>query len=297
MATLRDIRQRIQSVESIKKITQAMKMVASAKLHRVQNQVESSKPYFQKLREDITTLLSTVEDDFSHPFIQKREQIKNIVVIAIASDRGMCGSFNTNIFKHTISEIEENYSKQYQDAKISVIPIGKKSLSFFQKHPYPILTSYINIADQLNFELVKDILTPIEEKYIKGELDAIFVHYSQFISPVKQEPASFQLLPIALDSQGNQDISAQKQNIDFIFEPDKEVILQNLIPQLIDSNFWSALLEATAAEHAARRTAMENATRNATDMIHDLTLTYNNVRQANITKEIIEIISAANAQA
>ena len=296
MATLRDIKQRIQSVESIKKITQAMKMVASAKLHRVQNQVESSRPYFQKLREDITTLLSTVGEDFSHPFIQKRDQIKNIAVISIASDRGMCGSFNANIFKQTITEIEDNYSKQYPGAKINVIPIGKKTVAFFQKHNYPVIASYINIADDLKFELVQDILSPLEEKYINGEIDAIYVHYSQFISPVKQIPASFQLLPIALN-QDNKEQTAHKENIDFIFEPNKEAILLNLIPRLIYSNFWSALLETTAAEHAARRTAMENATRNASDAISSLTLTYNNIRQANITKEIIEIISAANAQA
>ena len=296
MATLRDIKHRIQSVESIKKITQAMKMVATAKLRRAQNQVESSRPYFQKLREDITTLLSTVEGDFSHPFIKKREEIKNIAVIAIASDRGMCGSFNTNIFKLIISDIENTYSKQYPAATIYIIPIGKKTVSYFQKHNYPILSSYINIADNLKFELFQDILSPLEEKYINGEIDAIFVHYSKFISQVKQEPNSLQLLPIALDTDNSKDIT-HKHNIDFIFEPNKKEILENLIPRLIDSNFWSALLETTAAEHAARRTAMENATRNASDMIQNLTLTYNNVRQANITKEIIEIVSAANAQA
>ncbi|HPD33860.1 MAG TPA: ATP synthase F1 subunit gamma [Candidatus Kapabacteria bacterium] len=295
MATLRDIKHRIQSVESIKKITQAMKMVATAKLRRVQNQVESSRPYFQKLREDITTLLTTVEGDFSHPFIEKREEIKNIAVIAIASDRGMCGSFNTNIFKHIISEIENTYSKQFPEAKIYIIPIGKKTVSYFQKHTYPILSSFINIADNLKFELVQDILSPLEKKYINGELDAIFVHYSKFVSQVKQEPSSIQLLPIALDSDNSKD--THKHNIDFIFEPNKKQILENLIPRLIDSNFWSALLETTAAEHAARRLAMDNATRNASDMIQNLTLTYNNVRQANITKEIIEIVSAANAQA
>jgi F-type H+-transporting ATPase subunit gamma len=296
MATLRDIRQRIQSVESIKKITQAMKMVAAAKLHRVQNQVESSRPYFKILREDITNLLNTVGEDFSHPFIQKREQIKNIAIIAIASDRGMCGSFNANVFKHIITEIEDNYSKQYPTANISIIPIGKKTVNFFQRHNYPALASYINIADDLKYELVQQILSPLEEKYINGEIDAIFVHYSQFINPVKQVPASFQLLPIALN-QNVDDKSHHKENIDFIFEPNKEEILLNLIPRLIYSNFWSALLETTAAEHAARRTAMDNATRNASDAISNLTLTYNNIRQANITKEIIEIVSAANAQA
>ncbi len=296
MATLRDIRQRIQSVISIQKITQAMKMVATAKLRRAQNQVESSRPYFQKLREDITTLLMTVEDDFSHPFVQKRDNIRNIAVIVIASDRGMCGSFNSNIFKQTITEITGNYANLYPDATIHIIPIGKKTVSFFNRHPYPILNSYINIADQLKFELVQDILKPLEEKYLDGEIDAIFVHYSKFISPVKQEPDSFQLLPIDIKSQDINKQPHKKQNINFIFEPNKKDILLNLIPRLIDSNFWSAMLETTAAEHAARRTAMNNATTNAGDLIRALNLTYNNIRQANITKEIIEIVSAANAQ-
>lgn len=293
MPTLRDIKRRIGSIISIQKITQAMKMVATAKLRKAQTKVENARPYFRKLESSISTILSSLEGNFSHPLITPKTEINNIALIVISSDRGMCGSFNTNLLKDVSSKIENNYRVEYPKAKIHIIPIGKKALSFFSKSNYPISYQYTNINDNADFITIKTIIDKVKTNFIENQFDLVFVHNMEFINIVKQLPNSYQLLPFS--SSNIQQNTDKSFNLSYIFEPDKKAILNELIPKLVDTKLWSSILNSIAAEHAARRVAMENATSNATDLIKNLNLVYNKVRQASITKEIIEIVSGANA--
>lgn len=293
MPTLRDIKRRIGSIISIQKITQAMKMVATAKLRKAQTKVENARPYFKKLESSISTILSSLEGDFSHPLITAKSEINNIALIVISSDRGMCGSFNTHLLKDVTYKIENKYKLEYPNAKIHIIPIGKKALTFFSKSVYPIYDQYTNINDNTDFATIKSIIDKVKVAFIQNQFDLVFVHNMEFLNIIKQLPQSFQILPFA--SSNIKKESERSFNLNYIFEPDKKAILNDLIPKLIDTKLWSSLLNSIAAEHAARRVAMDNATTNATDLIKNLNLVYNKVRQASITKEIIEIVSGANA--
>lgn len=293
MPTLRDIKRRIGSIISIQKITQAMKMVATAKLRKAQTKVENARPYFKKLESSISTILSSLEGEYSHPLITPKNDIKNIALIVISSDRGMCGSFNTNLLKDVKTKIEKQYNVQYPNAKIHIIPIGKKAISFFTKLNYPIYDQYINISDNASFATIKSIIDKIKFAFTDNQFDLVFVHNMEFVNIIKQIPQTYQLLPFV---PANIDKAKESNfNLNFIFEPDKKSILDDLIPKLIDTKLWSSVLNSAAAEHAARRVAMDNATSNATDLIKNLNLVYNKVRQATITREIIEIVSGANA--
>lgn len=293
MPTLRDIKRRIGSIVSIQKITQAMKMVATAKLRKAQTKVENARPYFRKLESSISTILSSLEGDYSHPLITPKTEINNIALIVISSDRGMCGSFNTNLLKDVINKIEKHYKVEYPNAKIHIIPIGKKALSFFTKANYPIYDQYVNISDNAKFSAIKSIIDKIKFAFTSHQFDLVFVHNMEFVNIIKQIPQSYQLLPFIPATINKSKTS--NFNLNFIFEPDKKSILNELIPKLIDTKLWSSILNSVAAEHAARRVAMDNATTNATDLIKNLNLVYNKVRQATITREIIEIVSGANA--
>ena len=293
MPTLRDIKRRIGSIVSIQKITQAMKMVATAKLRKAQTKVENARPYFKKLESSISTIISSIEGDYTHPLITPHPEINNIALIVISSDRGMCGSFNMHLLKDVTNKIENYYKVEYPNAKIHIIPIGKKGLTFFTKAKYPIYEQYTNIGDNANFNTIKSIIDKIKVSFINNQFDLVFVHNMEFVNIIKQIPQSYQLLPFT-----PKNISKSKEtsfNLNFIFEPDKKSILNDLIPKLIDTKFWSSILNSIAAEHAARRVAMDNATTNATELIKNLNLVYNKVRQATITREIIEIVSGANA--
>jgi F-type H+-transporting ATPase subunit gamma len=294
MATLRDIRSRVNSVKSIQKITQAMKMIATAKLRKAQNMVEDSRPYFSKLSSSISTIIDSLGGEFVHPFLEKHEYIKNIAVIVISADKGMCGSFNTNLLREANLAISEQLPAEYPDANISVLPIGKKSISFFKKQNIQIIKEFVNITNNPEFPVVKSIIDPIKNSFILGEYDLVLIYSVKFLNILKQLPAKTQLLPF-MTYKKNEIVKKDKYNTNFIFEPDKKLILNSLIPKLIDSIFWYSILESNASEQAARRVAMDNATTNASDLIDSLNLIYNNIRQSNITREIIEIVSGANA--
>lgn len=293
MPTLRDIRRRIGSIISIQKITQAMKMVATAKLRKAQTKVENARPYFDKLEKSIKTILASLEGEFSHPFIISKNEINNIALIVISADRGMCGSFNSNLLKDVSNKIETKYKVEYPNAKIHIIPIGKKAIAYFSKLNYPIVDQYMNINDNTDFATIKSIIDKVKQSFLDNKFDLVFVHNMEFVNILKQLPTNYQILPITTTDIAVQ--SNKKFNLNFIFEPDKEAILNELIPKLIDTKFWGSILNSLAAEHAARRVAMDNATTNAGDLIKNLNLVYNKVRQASITKEIIEIVSGANA--
>lgn len=293
MATLRDIKRRIGSIVSIQKITQAMKMVSTAKLRKAQTKVENARPYFKKLESSISTILSSLEGEFTHPLTSAKQEIKKIALIVISSDRGMCGSFNTHLLRDVSHLIENKYKIEYPNAEIQIIPIGKKALNYFSKTNFAIIDQYTNINDNTDFSTIKSIIDKIKFGFLNNQFDLVFVHNMEFVNIIKQLPFSYQLLPFVASNIAKP--TGKSFNLNFIFEPDKKAILNDLIPKLIDTKLWSSVLNSIAAEHAARRVAMDNATSNATDLIKNLNLVYNKVRQASITKEIIEIVSGANA--
>jgi F-type H+-transporting ATPase subunit gamma len=298
MATLRDIRSRIGSIKSIQKITQAMKMVAASKFRRAQLTVEASRPYFRILENNLSKIVSSLNDDYAHPYTLLRKDIKKIAMIVISSDQGMCGSFNTNLLKEASNFITQDIADQYPNAEVSVLPIGRKAVSFFNKKNYPIIERYTQITAHPDFNVVKSIIDPIKDAFESEQFDMVFVTYVKFVHIMRQEPKVFQLLPFeptkVLTQKANTN-SSNKYNDIYIFEPDQNSILDILIPKMIDSKVWAAILESNASEQASRRVAMDNATANAGELIKSLNLVYNKLRQASITSEIIEIISGANA--
>ncbi|MEJ5244323.1 MAG: ATP synthase F1 subunit gamma [Bacteroidota bacterium] len=288
MATLRDIRRRIGAVRNTAKITSAMKMVSAAKMRRAQNAIENARPYFSKLEDTVSNLIS-IANDYSNPFIETRSEIKNIAIVLIGSDRGLCGSFNTNLFKSLNIHIED-FKKQYPNANFHIVPVGKKAVSFVKRFKIDTIREFSDIFSKLRFEDAQQIVASLTNLYLNNEVDKIFLFYNEFINILKQVPQIKQLFPIEPDIE-----QTNIKSLDYIFEPSKEQILDVLIPKLIDARVWKALLESNAAEQAARMMAMDNATSNANDLIRMLELQYNKERQASITKEMLEIVGGAEA--
>lgn len=296
MATLRDILRRINSVKSTSKITQAMKMVSAAKLNRAQRAIESARPYVLKLDEVLSDLVESVGEDYSHPLIQKPSEVNSIVVITIAGDRGLCGSFNSNIFRKTMIYINEELRAEHPDAEVSVIGVGQRAVNYFKKNDWEIIGRFGGVFDSLSFDTAKEIVNIVKPGYEEGKIDKVVVIFNEFVNVLRQLPSSLQLLPIEPQEHSEEeDIKEENFNADYIFEPDQVSILDELLPKLINIKMYRALLESNAAEQAARMMAMENATENAKELIKDLELVYNKARQAAITTEMLDIVSGANA--
>ncbi len=290
MATLRDIKRRITGVRNTSKITSAMKMVSAAKLKRAQRAIESSRPYFVQLEDMMTNVISGVAEDYSHKLIQNRDEVKHITAIVISSDRGLCGSFNSSLYRYADIQIKDMIANDYPEASVDIIAVGKKTKSYYNKPKYNMVASHIDVFAELDFSIVKDILTSAIDNFISGKTDKVVIFYNEFVNVVKQDTASKTILPLQI-----KESEESAGTTDYIFEPDKESLLDELIPKLIDIQLWRALLESHAAEHAARMMAMDNATSNANDLIKHLELVYNNARQAAITTEMLEIVSGAEA--
>lgn len=293
MPSLRDIQIRIKGIKSTSKITQAMKMVSAAKLKRAQNAIESTRPYVQKLGEMLTNLVDAVGSDYSHQLIRETKEVKHIAAIVITSDKGLCGSFNVNLLRFAIADAQKIIKEQYPKAKLSFIPVGRKAFSFFAKGNFNMLKGYQNIFSDLNFETSKEIIGFASGEFIEGNIDKVVVYFNDFKNVIKQVPSRINILPIEKDS--IKDDSKSKSSTDYIYEPDKKEILDELIPKHLDIQFWRTLLESNASEQAARMMAMENATKNAKDLIDYLQLIYNKKRQEKITLEMLEIVGGAEA--
>jgi F-type H+-transporting ATPase subunit gamma len=291
MATLKDIYRRISAVRNISKITQAMRMVSAAKLRRAQESILSARPYFEKLGSTLANLIDAVGEDYSHPLIEKRHEIKSIALIVVATDRGMCGSFNTNIFRFAKNYINDTLKKEYPAAEIYLIPVGKNSCGFFAKEPYKKVREYKQVFQPLEFSTAKSISNLITDNFISGKFDKVLLFYNEFKNLISQVPSVRQILPMEAKSEGEKD----KFAIDYIFEPRKDIILDDLLPTNLTIQVWRSLLESNAAEQAARMMAMENATKNANELIKHLELVYNKERQSAITTEMLEIVSGAEA--
>jgi F-type H+-transporting ATPase subunit gamma len=287
LATLRDIKRRIVGVKNTQKITKAMKMVATAKLRRAQQRILNARPYAGKISEMLSHLV-TEEDIVSNPFLKSRE-VTSICVIVVTSDRGLCGAFNTNIIKEAVRYLNE---EQKTGVKAKLFTVGKKATDYFSKRDYEVIAKNTGLFSSLEISSALYIYSEILSRFEKEEFDKVVVIYNQFVSMVQQKIIVEQILPIPVKANSDDEKSYSEN---FIFEPDQKSIFNYLLPKQLKAQFWKILLESNAAELGARMTAMDNATTNAQELIRTLNITYNKERQASITKEILEIVSGANA--
>ena len=290
MASLKEVRNRITSVNSTQQITKAMKMVSAAKLRRATDAIIQMRPYAKKLTEMISTVSSKTEAGQENPFTEVRE-IKNVLIVAITSDRGLCGAFNANIGKATIALIQEKYVTQQQAGNVTILPLGKKGAEYLGKRGYKTDESHMEIFGKLNFSNVRIIGDEILEGFASKKFDVVEVVFNEFKNVATQIIRAEQLLPLAEKESDASTASA----VDYIFEPNEAEIINELIPKSVKLSLFKSLLESNASEHGARMTAMDKATDNAGELIKALKLEYNRSRQAAITKEILEIVGGAEA--
>ncbi|MBD89048.1 MAG: ATP synthase F1 subunit gamma [Deltaproteobacteria bacterium] len=285
MPSLKDIRKRIGSVKNTQQITKAMKMVAAARLRKAQEGIETLRPYSYRLKDVIAEL--AYRSDFSdHPLLEQREP-KNIEILVLTSDRGLCGGFNANINRATSRYIKEN-EKGHENIVLDVV--GRKGNEYFKRRETPIKNYFEDIVANVNLESASTIAEKVMGDFLEGELDAVYVVYNEFKSAITQEIVVEQLLPIVPASYDD-DANAT----DFIYEPSKEAVMDAVLPRHLTVQIYRMLLESLASEMGARMSAMDSATSNAGELIDRLTLQYNRARQANITAELMEIISGAEA--
>jgi F-type H+-transporting ATPase subunit gamma len=275
-------------VKNTQKITKAMKMVATAKLRRAQQKIVNARPYAGKISEMLSHLV-TEEDIASNNLLRPRE-VKNICVVVVTADRGLCGAFNTNIIKEAVKYINEE--SKTGELKAKLFTVGKKATDYFSRRDYDVIAKNTGLFSSLQLNSALQIYNEILMRFNSEEFDKVVVIYNQFISMVQQKITVEQVLPIPVKESAGE---VKSDSAYYIFEPDQKSILNYLLPKQLKSQFWKFLLESNAAELGARMTAMDNATTNAQELIRSLNITYNKERQASITKEILEIVSGANA--
>jgi F-type H+-transporting ATPase subunit gamma len=284
MANLKEIRNRITSIKSTMQITSAMKMVSAAKLKKAQDAITAMRPYSSKLTELLQNLSATLDSDAGGAYATQRE-VSKVLIVAITSNRGLCGGFNSSITKKVVRTIEEKYS----GTSVDIFSIGKKGGDVLSK-AHTIIASRNELFDDLTFDNVAIVAEELMEMFVDGSYDKIEIVYNQFKNAATQIPQVEQFLPIKPIEGGDENV-----NSDYIFEPTKEEIVEALIPKSLKTQLYKALRDSFASEHGARMTAMHKATDNATDLRDDLLLTYNKARQAAITNEILEIVGGAEA--
>lgn len=290
MAGLKEIRTRIASVKTTRQVTSAMKMVSAAKLKKAQDAILQIRPYAEKLHQILTSLSASLENVEDSVFTQERNPEK-VLIVLVSSNRGLCGGFNSNITKKAIELVKTKYSKQIQLDNIEFMCLGKQGERQLKHRGMKVVGNKNEIFDDLTFENVNAIASEIMKAFTEGSYDRVEIVYNQFKNAAVQVQASEQFLPVEIEEE--QDV--KNTNYDFIYEPSKEYIIQELIPRSLKIQFYKALLDSNAAEQGARMTAMHQATDNATSLLGDLTLQYNKARQATITNEILEIVSGAEA--
>jgi len=295
MATLKETRTRIVSIRNTSKITQAMRMVAAAKLRRAQDAITAARPYANQLQKILSNLAAS-ETDFVHPYFESRENLQNVMIIVVSSDRGLCGGFNANLLRATRERIAK-LQAEYSGVKVTVIPVGRRSVNAFRKRSEEILKEFPDVFLKLDFSTALEIAELASDAFLAHRADRVEIMHSEFVSVIRQDVQALQLLPIAPTAadERNADTDGHGSAVDYIFEPTRADILDALLPQYLNMQVWKALLDSNAAEQAARMMAMENATNNARDLISSLQLIYNRERQAAITKEMLEIVGGAEA--
>jgi F-type H+-transporting ATPase subunit gamma len=281
MATIIDLRRRIRSTKNTQQITKAMKMVSASKLRRAQEHMMASRPYTAKLTEVLASLATRANPE-DHPLLKVKGD-QNVELMVVTADRGLCGSFNANLIKAALHFLDER-----RNYNLSLHLMGRKGVDYFKRRKYIITHQYPNIFRQVRLEDAKQITAETIRAYTEGNLDAIYIVYNEFKSMLAQRIVLKRLLPLEKLPE-----PTAEETLDYIYEPDPETIFDKLLPHYLLVQIYQAMLESSAAEHAARMAAMEAATQNAKDMIDSLTLTMNKIRQAAITKEIIEVVSGA----
>jgi len=288
---LKEVRERMKSVQSTQQITSAMKMVSAAKLRKAQDGIIRLRPYSRKFDQILQHLLDSLEESIDTPFADKRE-VKNAVVVVMTSDRGLCGAFNTNIIKEAVALIDEKYAEVRAAGNLSIICIGKRGFDFFRKKysDCNIISDHVGLFQNIKYLEVEKVVNGLLDKFIEQEYDAVDLVYSRFKNPATQFPEAIQLLPVPIKEE-----KVKAARADYIFEPSKDVLLSHLIPSILRTDFYRCMLDTSASDHGARMTAMEKATENAKELLQDLRITYNKARQEAITTELSEIVGGAAA--
>jgi len=292
MANLKEVKGRIQSVTSTQQITKAMKMVAAAKLRRAQDRITQMRPYANKLSAIISNVSSSIDQEaIENPYAEVRDE-KKVLLVVVSSDRGLCGAFNSNVFKYTKALVAEKYSTQEASGDLTIMPIGKKSYEYFKKRGYNIIDTYQELMANLTFLNALEAAEFTMEGFINGHYDKVEIVYNEFKNVATQIVQNECLLPI--QNLVREEVPSNNSS-DYIFAPSQEFIFAEIIPKSLKIQFYKTLLESNASEQGARMTAMDQATDNAGDLLKELKLTYNRTRQAAITKEILEIVGGAEA--
>ncbi len=287
MASGKEIRNKIKSVESTRKITKAMEMVAASKMRKAQDRMRAARPYGEKIRR-VAGNLSHALTDYSHPFLEKREEIKGIGLIVVTSDKGLCGGLNTNLLRLVLGRMKE---WDAQGKKLKVTAIGNKGLGFMMRAGADVVSHVVGLGDTPRLEnLVGSVKVQIDA-YVNGEIDVLYVAYTRFINTMKQEPVVEQLLPLSGDLVGGR----EHIRWDYSYEPDTKSVIDDLLLRYLEAVTYQSVAENMASEQSARMVAMKSASDNAKNVIGELRLAYNKARQAAITKELSEIVSGAAA--
>ncbi len=301
MASLRDIRKRIRSVKNTRQITKAMKMVAAAKLRKAQDAIIAARPYAGMLDQIISDLAArSGGEELAHPLLTARP-VKKVEVVLLTSDRGLAGGFNSNVIRRASRFLYEN-----SELEVELATVGRKGHDFFRQRGQAIHKDFGFLYQRLDYPHAAQVAEELSARFLKGEVDAVYIVYNEFISAISQNVSLTQLLPLQTLEVGSGTAAEAGEVggpaappagslVDFKYEPDRQSVLDRLVPQAVSIKLYRALLESVASEHGARMSAMDNATSNATDMIASLSLTYNRTRQAVITNELMEIVSGAEA--
>lgn len=286
MAGSKEIRTKIKSVENTRKITRAMEMVAAAKMRKAQDRMRAARPYAEKIR-NVAAHLSRANPEYKHPFLVKREGIKNVGMIVVTSDKGLCGGLNTNVLRLAIGNMK---TWEGEGKGIMVCPIGNKGFSFMNRVGAKVKSHLTGLGDTPHIEKLIGAVKVMLDAYVAGEIDAIYLSYNHFVNTMKQEPVIEQLLPLS-----GEQLGTAEGNWDYIYEPDAKVVIDELLVRYIESLVYQAVVENMASEQSSRMVAMKAASDNAKNVISELKLVYNKARQAAITKEISEIVGGAAA--
>ncbi|MEO6220087.1 MAG: ATP synthase F1 subunit gamma [Ginsengibacter sp.] len=286
---LKEVRNRITSVQSTQQITKAMKMVSAAKLRRAQDAIIQMRPYAKKLQEMINNIVSNADGDIDMALAAERP-VEKVLVIVITSDRGLCGGYNSNLIKLAKQVIRDKYASQAAKANTEILTVGKKGYEHFTKNKFKVIDHYWNIFSDLSFDNIASVAKFAMDAFTKGDVDAVELIYSEFKNAATQNYIAEQFLPIKKTEKKKGETKA-----DFIFEPNKDTLIRELMPKILNTQLYKAILDAHASEHGARMTAMDKATDNAQELLKALKISYNRARQAAITTELTEIVSGAAA--
>lgn len=286
MSGAKEIKRRIASVKNTRQITKAMKMVSAAKLRRAQEAVTSARPYADKMSEVIANLAARASGDDVHPMLSGRETVRKIAVYVITSDRGLCGGFNSGVVRAAKAFVRD---KRAEGLEVDIYTIGKKGRDQLRRDP-GFCKSYVDVSNRYRYDDIKDLVAELNQNYMDEAYDEVHAIFNKFVSVLTQEPTLTQLLPVVPSEPAE-----GEELLDYMYEPSEQVLLERMLPKNVEVQLHTMMLDSVASEHAARMTAMDSATSNASDMIDRLTLMYNRARQAAITKELSEIVGGAEA--